>query len=236
MLRLMIDPAFLTAWRNRFPSVSVRVAVRAVFLCGMLAVFPHPAQAFQSYFINREVRAETLNLFPKWLDVLSRYKAESHTLDDICGSDDYTPCKLRAWKDFLTEQRGKSLSDQVEAVNRFVNKYPFVDDIVTWGIGDYWATPYEVQRVKAADCEDYSVAKFMSLRALGVSDEVMRVTIVKDLNLGGIIHAVLVIKMDDQSYVLDNQIKQVLLATKIYHYLPIYGINEHAWWQYFMPQ
>ena len=73
----------------------------------------------------------------------------------------------------------------------------------------------------------------MSLRALGVEGDVLRVAVVQDLNLGGIIHAVLVVYIGSTAYILDNQIKQVMLATKIYHYVPIYSINEKHWWQQF---
>jgi predicted transglutaminase-like cysteine proteinase len=60
----------------------------------------------------------------------------------------------------------------------------------------------------------------------------MRVIILQDLNLGGIIHAVLGIYEGDELYILDNQIKQVIPARKIYHYKPIYAINEDNWWRY----
>lgn len=210
--------------------------VRAVWLALGLCLAAEPGFAFQSYFVNREVQADTLELFPKWTGMLARFRAEAKTLDSVCsGSALYAPCRLKTWKDFLIGLDGASEKDQLDAVNRFVNKYPFAEDIVTWGIPDYWATPYEVQRRNAADCEDYAIAKYISLRALGVSEETMRVTVVRDMNLGNIVHAVLVVKRDGESFVLDNQIKQVLPATKIYHYVPVYGINETHWWQYFMP-
>lgn len=201
----------------------------------MFIAWPLPAQAFQSYFINREVKADNIKMFPKWVDMLSRYDDASHKLDDICGEDQYSACKLKDWKDFLTDLRGKPLLEQMSAVNRFVNKYPYVEDIVNWGMEDYWETPYEFQ-LKNGDCEDYAIAKFMSLRALGISGDVLRVAIVRDLNLGGIIHAVLVVYVNGEAYVLDNQIKQVIPAIKIYHYVPVYSINEKHWWQQFVKQ
>jgi predicted transglutaminase-like cysteine proteinase len=193
------------------------------------------AVALQSYFINNELKADNIQMFPKWTDMLARYNAESHPLDSVCGKTKYSPCKLKDWKDFEEGLRGKPVLSQLEAVNRFVNKYPYIEDIVNWGLEDYWATVYEFQR-KSGDCEDYAIAKYMSLRALGVPEDDMRIEIVQDLNLGGILHAVLIVFADDEVYVLDNQIKQVMRAVDIYHYKPIYSINESHWWRHVMIQ
>ena len=85
----------------------------------------------------------------------------------------------------------------------------------------------------SGNCKDYAIAKYYSLRALGIPAERLRVIVLQDLNLGGIIHAVLGIYDGDKLLILDNQVKQVMPALKIYHYRPIYGINEDHWWEYF---
>lgn len=191
------------------------------------------AYAFQSYFSNRDMQFDNVQMFPRWVDMMSRYDAESHKLNDICGDDRYSPCKLKEWKDFLTALQDKPLREQLESINSFINKYPYITDIVNWGVDNYWETPYEFQR-KSGNCKDYAIAKLMSLRALGVSGDILRVVVVQDLNLGGIIHAVLIAYDDGEGLILDNQIKQVVPALKIYHYVPIYSINERHWWQYYM--
>jgi len=55
-------------------------------------------RGFHSYFINREVRSENINMFPRWTGMLARFNAEAHTLDAICGVEQNTPCKLKDWK------------------------------------------------------------------------------------------------------------------------------------------
>ncbi len=200
-----------------------------------LCFFSQPAEALQSYFINNEIEANNIEMFPKWTEMLGHYNTESHQLDGVCGKQQYSTCKLKEWKEFVEGLRGKPRLAQMNAINRFVNKYPYIEDIVNWGVEDYWADVYEFQR-KSGDCEDYAIAKFMSLRALGVPDDDMRIEVVQDLNLGGILHAVLIVFVDDDVYVLDNQIKQVVKAVDIYHYKPIYSINEEHWWQHIMIQ
>ena len=117
---------------------------------------------------------------------------------------------------------------QIRAVNRQMNEAPYITDIRNWGIDDYWATPLQFLD-RDGDCEDYAISKYMSLRALGVPVESMRVAVVQDLNLDTA-HAVLVVYVGGKGYVLDNQIEQVVSQAEIYHYRPYYTVNENAWW------
>ena len=67
------------------------------------------------------------------------------------------------------------------------------------------------------------------MRALGMSNENMRIVVVQDLNLR-LGHAVLVVYLNNKAYVLDNQVDRVVSAERVRHYRPIYSINENAWW------
>ena len=59
----------------------------------------------------------------------------------------------------------------------------------------------------------------------------MRIVALNDLNLR-VGHAVLVVIEGDHAVVLDNQVPQVVEATSIHHYRPIYAVNEDTWWLY----
>ena len=69
----------------------------------------------------------------------------------------------------------------------------------------------------------------MSLRSLGFDDSRLRIVVLQDLNLG-LPHAILVVYHKGRAFVLDNQIKFVVPAEKVYHYKPYYSINENHWW------
>ena len=84
-------------------------------------------------------------------------------------------------------------------------------------------------RMQNGDCEDYAIAKFMALRALGFENPEMRIVVLNDLNLG-IAHAILVVYVDGKALVLDNQIRSVVPADSIRHYQPVYSVNEEGWW------
>ena len=94
---------------------------------------------------------------------------------------------------------------------------------------DYWATPVEFFN-NGGDCEDYAIAKYASLRALGVPENRMRVAIVQDLKKN-IPHALLIVYTNNGPVALDNQSQKVLqIGNIINRYKPIFSINRTAWW------
>jgi predicted transglutaminase-like cysteine proteinase len=59
----------------------------------------------------------------------------------------------------------------------------------------------------------------------------MRVVVVQDTNLR-IPHAVMSIDRAGETLILDNQIEEVISDKHIYHYVPVYSINEKSWWMH----
>jgi predicted transglutaminase-like cysteine proteinase len=203
------------------------------FICIFVALFFSDARAgSRSYFSTmNDKRADDLSMFPKWNSVRTRYDEKKDTPDDQCGTIEYYPCEVKEWKKLLSDTQSKPLREKLDIVNDWANEHPYIIDQINWGVEDYWETPFEFMTVNG-DCEDYAIAKYYSLRALGVPEDHLRIIIVQDFNLGGIIHAILGVYDDNELLILDNQIKQVMPARKIYHYRPIYGINSERWWEY----
>lgn len=188
------------------------------------------AFAFPDYFQSKAVESSNITPFVKWTDVLERYKRDRDNFEEECSKDASKACQMRDWMNFLESLRGKTDNEILRAVNAKMNKINYVLDIVNWGIEDYWATPLEFF-IKTGDCEDYAIAKYLSLRLLGFSNERLRLVILQDMNLG-IPHAILVAENNGKSYALDNFFAQPVPTTKIHHYQPIYSINEDAWWRH----
>lgn len=83
--------------------------------------------------------------------------------------------RLQSWKDFVPATAGSAAArgsggeaDLLRPVNGFFNRLPAVDDIVNWRVEDYWATPSEFMAIGGGDCEDYAIAKYFTLKELGV--------------------------------------------------------------------
>jgi predicted transglutaminase-like cysteine proteinase len=98
-----------------------------------------------------------------------------------------------------------------------------------WKRRDFWAVPEEFFD-RGGDCEDYAIAKYVSLRSLGVPAERLRVVVVYDRKRRED-HAVLVIMAPDGMKVLDNNRKRVLdWDESSTRYRPYYSLNEQSVW------
>ncbi len=187
------------------------------------------ATSFSALFGTREIRSANLAVFPKWTRVLDRYASEAGGEEKPCTSVGFNRCiGGKDWKPFLASLEGKDKRVQIEEVSRYVNQASYRSDRSNYGRRDYWATPVELF-ARGGDCEDYAIAKFVALRALGFSNSDMRLVVVQDLNRG-LPHAVVVVQVDDQALVLDNQLSRVVPAQRLRHYRPLYSVNEEHWW------
>lgn len=142
--------------------------------------------------------------------------------------------RLTAWKDILTNPKYKKLPEQekLELVNNFMNQTEFISDVQHWGKEDYWATPIEFLSTNGGDCEDFSIAKYYTLRALGVSDDKLRITYVKELVIYNEAHMVLAYfpTPDAEPLVLDNIRKVIQPASARTDLLPVYSFNGSGLW------
>jgi predicted transglutaminase-like cysteine proteinase len=82
--------------------------------------------------------------------------------------------RLEGWNGFVRGEAGRSGQSRASEagllgpVNDFFNRVPSVEDRLVWGVEDYWATPSETLSVNGADCEDYAIAKYFTLKELGI--------------------------------------------------------------------
>ncbi|MCK7543106.1 transglutaminase-like cysteine peptidase [Marinobacter bryozoorum] len=121
---------------------------------------------------------------------------------------------------------------QVQLVNSFFNRTPFVSDLQHWDQEDYWATPVEMLATNGADCEDFSIAKYLTLRSLGVPDNQLRIVYVKALELN---QAHMVVAWyptpDADPLILDNLINQIRPASQRDDLEPVYSFNGEGLWR-----
>lgn len=180
-------------------------------------------------FGYQEIVKSNLDLFPQWLSVLKRHKSRLRT-EPHCVSKEENACRVEGWLAFLESIKHLPGLEQIHQVNEYVNRRPYVLDIDNYDIDDYWATPAEFLQ-RNGDCEDFAIIKMLSLKQLGFDVSKMRVVVVQDTNLR-IPHAVMSIDRGEETLILDNQIKEVISDKYIYHYVPVYSINEKSWWMH----
>ena len=145
-----------------------------------------------------------------------------------CPSNSWTECPVAEWKTLLSRLDGKDRKSQLRAVNRYVNRARYVSDQRNYGVADLWATAGQLFR-RGGDCEDYVVAKYVSLRTLGVPVDSLRMAVVYD-RVRRVGHAVLLVDIGPETLVLDNQSPYALPVDRVTRYQAIYSINEQSWW------
>lgn len=180
-------------------------------------------------FGTSSIRSADLSAFPKWRGAVDRFGAEKKTRPASCRTAASSACLADDWLVFLASVRKMAPREALQRVHQQLNRHPYILDIVNWGIEDYWATPLEFLWRDSGDCEDYSIAKFMALRAIGFDNDKMKVVVLRDLNLRTM-HAVLIVELDGRRYVLDNQVDDVIPDSVVRHYMPVYSVNETHWW------
>lgn len=204
------------------------VLVFAFLICA--ALLPSAQASLPNALISmKQVGSRDLSAFTKWTSLMPRYKREMAALEKACEG---TNCKNKEkWDALLSELKDKPLKEKLDGVNSFFNAVTYISDTDNYGKDDYWATPYEMM-ARGGDCEDYAIAKYISLKRLGVPESSMRIMIVVDNNLGGVMHAILQVTDGKTRYLLDNQASSVTAAADVFHYQPVYALNGQQWWAY----
>lgn len=176
---------------------------------------------YPGLFGTQEVRSSDISAFKKWTGVMSRFESQMQT--HTASSP-----RVMMWKAELKNLKDKSPREQIEGVNAYANQMRYIEDKDNYAKSDYWATPIEFFS-RGGDCEDFAIAKYASLRALGFSSEQLRIVIVQD-TWKNVAHAILAVYSGGEIYILDNQDKNVEKAENVDRYQPIFSINSSHWW------
>jgi len=114
-------------------------------------------------------------------------------------------------------------------VNRFFNQVEYQTDIENWGKNDYWATRLEFLGKGRGDCEDFAVAKFLTMIQLGVSEKKLFLTYVRAIGYPEAAHLVVSYYKEPGSvpFVLDNYNKTILPATQRQDLIPVYSFTAN---------
>ncbi|MDO8960820.1 MAG: transglutaminase-like cysteine peptidase [Methylophilus sp.] len=138
----------------------------------------------------------------------------------------------------MTRFSNASDEDKLIAINGFFNqKLEFVEDIHLWKTSDYWATPLESIGKQAGDCEDFSIAKYVFLKALNIPNEKLRLTYVRaqlyDQDIK-VVRAHMVLSYyktpTAEPLVLDNLTPEILPASQRPDLNPIFSFNDKGLW------
>ncbi len=140
------------------------------------------------------------------------------------------------WDEMIENAKNKKILRKLKSVNDFFNKFKYISDEKVWKKKDYWSSPLEFIGVGAGDCEDYAIAKYFSLRILGIPESKLKITYVKlKQKIRGYEESHMVLnyyhRENSTPVVLDNINKKLKLATKRTDLKPIYSFNASGLWE-----
>jgi predicted transglutaminase-like cysteine proteinase len=180
-------------------------------------------------FGSLEFKTNATKGLAEWQRVQKQMSGEERIYADCDSGLATCPSYLRNWRRNLKSWSSVNETLQLELVNSWVNRtIRYTEDANAFGQRDYWASP-KVSLKGRGDCEDYAIAKYASLKALGFGEDRMRIVIVNDTRKR-IGHAVLSVKTMDGIYILDNQNIRPVLHQRISYYAPVYSINAAGRW------
>ncbi len=139
--------------------------------------------------------------------------------------------RVQSWQLLINDYQDTDDNEKLQQVNRFFNEVRFVDDIRVWQQNDYWATPIEFLGKNAGDCEDFTIAKYFTLTAMGIAPDKLRLMYVQALRLKQA-HMVLAYFETPEAMplILDNINKHILPANLRRDLKPVYSFNGDGLW------
>lgn len=140
--------------------------------------------------------------------------------------------RLEAWVDIINRDADLPVMEKLKRVNSFFNRLEFVSDLQHWKREDYWATPVEFIASGGGDCEDFTVAKYVTLKDMGVPEGKLSIIYVRALGMdeGHMVLAYFEM-MNSEPLILDNLTDEILPAAERRDLLPIYSFNGSWLWQ-----
>ncbi|HRP96517.1 MAG TPA: transglutaminase-like cysteine peptidase [Rhodocyclaceae bacterium] len=145
---------------------------------------------------------------------------------------------VAAWRQLLEELAELEAFEQLTRVNTFFNRrIRFESDIDIWNEADHWATPLETMGRGAGDCEDFTIAKYMTLQLAGMPNERLRLIYVR-AQIGradsGISQAHMVLgyypEPTAEPMILDNLVADIHPAARRPDLVPVFSFNSEGLW------
>ena len=170
---------------------------------------------------------------PQWERIVRLCKNKTGITEDFGQAGAGRKAEAQAWEKIKADMANAAPMQKLQAVNKFINKWPYRTDMEIYGVLDYWGTPAEFIK-NSGDCDCFAIAKFFALIELGFSRESLRVVALKD-RIRNIDHAILVAYVDNEAFILDNVSPLVLSHNKYGHYQPIFSVNLEHKWMHVMP-
>ena len=192
---------------------------------GTNAVIPEPAppvksdeQATPLFGMNTEPLFGG-TIFEEWRRVKAEIAQELETVSRCRANGTCTTAAQRLL-DLSAEGAGRSGRARVGLINRAVDlAISPTSDETQWGTPDHWSAPFETLQSGRGDCEDYAIVKYLALLEAGISEDNVRIVILKNV-FPNEDHAVLAVSVDNEWLILDNRTLSLVRDTDLMRAIP----------------
>ncbi len=131
--------------------------------------------------------------------------------------------QVQSWLKLVKTMSQFGAKGQIAGINIFINGIENVSQLSRYGKAKNWASPARFFRCKDHS-ENYAIAKYISLRSLGFHSERLRIVWLRTEEQKSQ-HAVLMVKLSDQTFVLDSRHNNIITDDMLLKEQPICSLN-----------
>ncbi len=142
---------------------------------------------------------------------------------------------VTAWQKLIQDASSADTTRRLTLVNDFFNRHiHYGEDADVWQRRDYWATPLESLGIRKGDCEDFALAKYVTLLLSGVAEERLRLIYVRAVIDRRRTRAHMVVGYYPEGgrvpWILDSLAADVLPADQRRDLTPVFSFNLQSLW------
>jgi predicted transglutaminase-like cysteine proteinase len=166
----------------------------------------------------------------KWTRVKAAMDRELDAVGQCRAHDVCSPAvqKLQKLIDLSTNGNGRTGRAKVGFINRAVDlAISPASDAAQWGVSDHWSAAFETLQSSRGDCEDYAILKYLALRAAGLSDDDVKVVVLKTV-FPDEDHAAVAARVDGEWLILDNRTLTLVRDTDLTRATPRFVLDQQG--------
>lgn len=164
----------------------------------------------------------------KWNGVEADIRAENDILELCRTTVERCPAAARSFLAIVAQGRAQTGRARIGIINRAINlAIRPMSDLEQWGVLDRWSAPLDTFTTRFGDCEDYAIAKYVALKEAGLTDDDVKLVIVRDLAVNED-HAVVAARLGGGWIVLDNRWLQLVEDNEVPRILPLFVLDQNG--------
>ena len=139
--------------------------------------------------------------------------------------------RVAAWNSMVITNKDRPVAEKLAFVNEFFNRIPIKSEKELWD-HMHWSTPYEMLTRNAGSQADHVIAKYVTLEAMGVSIDKMRITHVHAMKSTDLSYMVLTYQEERgvMPLVLDTVDSGIRPANERTDLFPEHSLNDNGLW------